>query len=95
MEFAFSKKAIAVHTIVLVIMMGFFAIVGFFFFYKWSDEVEIQASETSCTFKKIAFCTDWKLNNYGDTPFNWDEKKPVGCEEFGIEEPTIDECQKM
>ena len=89
----FSSKAIAVHTIVLVIMMAFFAIVGLFLFYIWTDQADIQASAATCQFKSVAYCTEWKLNSYGETPFNWDEKKPLGCEEFDIREPTIDDCE--
>jgi len=90
------KKAIATHTIVLVIMMGMFAIVAFWLFYKWADVTNIEATAASCTFKKIAYCTDWKFNNnYGNDPGTWDDP-PTGCEEFDILKPTDkDDCEGL
>jgi len=86
----------AVHTIVLVIMMGLFAFVGMFLFYKWSDTTSIQASLASCKLKIVSYCTDWKVNNYADKPWNWNEKNPLGCERFDVKEPTSkQDCEPL
>lgn len=90
-----SEKAIATHTIVLVIMMALFAIFSLFMFYKFSDITSIESTAATCAFKKIMYCTDWKVNNYGDEPWNWTDKPPAGCGEFGIDKPTKEDCEKM
>lgn len=92
---AFGNSGIAVHTLVLVIMIGLFALVALFLFYKWAVPSTIEATAASCAFKKIAYCTAWSANEYGTTPWNWDENSPFGCAEFGIEEPMSEEDCKM
>ncbi len=90
-----NKHGIAVHTLVLVIMMGLFALVALFLFYKWATPSAVEATAASCAFKKIAYCTDWSANDYGKTPWDWNKKPPFGCEDFGIEKPTSAEDCKI
>jgi hypothetical protein len=91
-----SKKAMAVHTIVLVIMMAFFAIVAFLILYQWTNYTNLEANRTSCAFKKVAYCTDWKANNYKSEPWNWGDKAPKSCDEFGITKPTASsDCESL
>jgi len=90
-----SEKAIAVHTIVLVIMMGLFAVFAIFMFYKFSEGTNIESTAATCAFKKIMYCTDWKANNYGGEPWNWADKSPAGCSKFGIGKPTKEDCEEM
>jgi len=91
------KKAIATHMVVLVIMMGLFAIVALFLFYKWADITNIEANTATCTFKRSLYCTDWSVNNnYGTEPWNWDDKPPIGCERFEITKPeNKDDCKGL
>jgi len=90
------KKAIATHTIVLVIMMGLFAIFGFLLFYKWVGFTEVEATAATCGFKKIFYCEDWKANGYRDEPWNWNDKPPAGCDRFDVTKPgTRDDCKGL
>ena len=74
-----SEKAIATHTIVLVIMMGLFAVFAIFMFSEFSKNTAIESTAATCTFKKISYCTEWKTKNYGDVPWGWDDKSPTEC----------------
>jgi hypothetical protein len=90
------NRGIAVHTMVLIIMVGFFALVSFFIFYKWAAPMEIETTVASCTFKKASYCTDWAVNDYrvGGEPWNWYDKEPKNCESVGISKPQDkDDCK--
>ena len=91
------SKGIAVHTIVLVIMMGMFAAVAFWLFSVWSGATGVEASRTSCVFKRITYCTDWKSNDYNDEPGDWEDRAPTGCGSLNppIREPTLSECKSL
>ena len=91
------RKAIATHTLALVIMMGMFAIIGLIFLYQWAGGTEAETSVASCTFKKISYCTDWRANNYAASPWNWESREPKGCETLDppITKPTQDECKQL
>lgn len=89
-----SSSGMATHTMVLIIMMGFFAIIALFLFFKWATPSAIEATFATCTMKKLAYCTDWGANDYGKTPWNWYDKPPNKCEEFGMEKPTsMEDCK--
>lgn len=92
-----SEKAIATHTIVLVIMMGLFAMFAFYMFYKFSDVTNVQTTVATCTFKRIVYCGDWKINNYGNEPWNWEDRSPTGCGGLKppINKPTQAECAEL
>ena len=89
-----SEKAIATHTIVLVIMMALFAIFALFMFYQFADTTNIETTTATCASKRIVYCAAWKVNNYGDEPWNWADKPPTGCGELGINKPTKEECEE-
>jgi hypothetical protein len=91
------SKAIAVHTLVLIAMIGIFAMFSIFIMYKWTDLVNVQASGWTCAYKRLAYCSDWKVNNYGDAPWDWDTKKPLGCGELSnpIPKPVQADCDKL
>jgi len=90
-------KAIAVHTVVLIAMIGIFAMFAIFVFYKWTDMVNVQASSWTCAFKRLTYCSDWKANEYKTEPWDWDTKKPLGCEDLEnpISRPVIADCDKL
>jgi len=89
------NKGVAVHALVIVILMGFFALVAIFLFYKWAVVSNIEANTATCAFKKIAFCTDWRGNNYDTEPWTWDDKAPKGCEDYGITKPDRAACDEL
>jgi hypothetical protein len=80
-----SKKAVAAHALVLIVMIGFFAIVAFFVLSVWLEGTNIETNKATCTFKKVQYCTDWKVNNYDTAPWVWEDRPPKGCEVAGIE----------
>ena len=87
------RKGVAVHTLVIIIMMAMFLTVSVFLFYQWATPSVVEATSISCTFKKIAYCADWKANGFGSTPWPWGDKPPTGCEKFGITMPVAkNEC---
>lgn len=87
------SKGIAVHTIVLVIMMGLFAFIAMYLFYVWADSSNIEATAMSCTVKRISYCTDWYANNYKEEPWDWDQKAPF-CDDLKIYKPgSSEECE--
>lgn len=73
-------KAIATHTLFLIIVMVLFAIVAFILFGGWLPNADRQANKATCTYKKISYCTDWKANSYTEEPWDWYDKNPEGCE---------------
>lgn len=75
-----TRKAIAVHTLFLIIMMALFAVVAFVLFADWTGDTGKQANKTACLFKRTKYCTDWRTNDYGPAPWDWYEKSPKGCE---------------
>ncbi len=91
------SKGIAVHTIVLVIMMGLFAFIAFYLFYVWSSGANVEATAMSCTVKRLSYCTDWKANNYGtEEPWDWNQRPPLGCDNLEIYEPLNGyECEGL
>lgn len=89
-------KGIAVHTIVLIIMMGFFAVAALYILGIWAINTGSQADRTTCAWKKIDYCTDWKGNSYDEGPWDWQSRDPKGCEDLSppILKPfTIAECE--
>ena len=86
------SKGIAVHTIVLVIMMGMFAAISFWLFSVWSGTTGVETTRSSCVFKRISYCTDWKFNDYNEEP-DWD----ADCESLDppIRKPTLSECESL
>jgi len=91
------SKGIAVHTIVLVIMMGMFAAIAFWLYSVWSGATGVEVTRSSCVFKRISYCTDWKYNNYNDEPDDWEDRAPTGCESLNppIKEPTLSEGKSL
>jgi hypothetical protein len=91
------RKAVAVHTVVLIAMIGIFAMFAIFVFYKWTDVINVQASSWTCAFKRLTYCNDWKANEYGTEPWSWDTKKPLGCENLDspINKPVRADCDKL
>lgn len=92
------SKGIAVHTIVLVIMMGMFAAIAFWLFSVWSSATSVEVTRSSCVFKRISYCTDWKFNNYNEDPeWVWGNTDPIGCESLDppINKPTLSECKSL
>ena len=94
------SKGIAVHTIVLVIMMGMFAAIAFWLFSVWSGATGVEATRSSCVFKRISYCTDWLSNNYNDEhaeQWGWETTAPTGCGSLDppINEPTLSECKSL
>ncbi len=90
-----STKAIATHTLVLVIMMGMFAFVAFLAYANWNETITPIMESYACEFKFRRYCTDWEANNFNTVPWNWNDEEPTSCDDFGITKPTSkDECQK-
>lgn len=91
------SKGIAVHTIVLVIMMGMFAVVAFWLFSVWSGVTSVEVTRSSCTSKRISYCTDWGFNNYNDEPNDWENRATTGCGGLDppIYKPTLSECKSL
>jgi hypothetical protein len=86
------RKAIATHTLVLVIMMGFFAVIAFYFLGGSVSNTGKQATRAGCTFKRLSYCTDWRGNNYDQPPWSWSSRNPEGCERLS---PPITKPQMM
>jgi hypothetical protein len=74
------KKGIATHTLVLMVMIGFFAVIAFYLLYVAIDSERISANTATCLFKKLDYCNGWKANKYDQPPWNWYEREPIGCE---------------
>jgi len=89
------NKAIAAHAIfiVSVILIFLFFIAAIFF--KWIDWSKLGANKFFCSAKLHSYCSDWKKTNFEKTPWNWNEKGPEGCEEFGIMQPSQEDCEKL
>lgn len=94
-----TSKGIAIHTAVVIIMFALFLFVGTIVIYKWINPMRVRADRASCVFKLIAYCVDWKINDFADDkrPWIWEAKNPKGCEEFGIppsgsSEPMDEDC---
>jgi hypothetical protein len=82
------RKAVAVHTLVLIIMMIFFTIFALFLFYKWTETTGIQTNAATCSMKKIIYCTDWRANSYGTVPWDWSTSNPKDCDAFEVTQPS-------
>jgi len=91
----YSKRGIAVHTMVLVMMMAMFAGVAIFLLYKFTSPAPMEATKIVCELKKVRYCADWSSNDYVKSPWEWDEKNPKDCTEFNIRQPTVSECTDM
>ncbi len=89
------RKGLAVHTMVLIIMIGMFTAVSLFLFYKWASPSIKNATKASCVVKQISYCTDWSVNDFNQIPWEWDEKNPKDCHNVGISEPTVEDCNKI
>jgi hypothetical protein len=89
------RKGVAVHTLVIIIMMAMFAVVSFYLLYYFSEGTGTEANQTTCMYKRIAFCTEWSNNKYGTEPWTWDDRDPQGCEEFDIVKPSVSDCQSI
>jgi len=51
-----------------------------------------QGDLTSCKLKQQAYCNDW-INGQ---KWNWGDKDPKNCEQFGIYEPSsLEECKRL
>jgi hypothetical protein len=85
-------KGVAVHTLVIVIMMTMFIFVGIIIFWKWLAATELAASEATCKAKLLHFCTQLIA---GKDP-SWEDIPPkTGCEQFGVFEPSKEECERL
>jgi len=85
-------KALATDAIFVIVVIGLMVGAGLVIFWKWLDIQNIQANEMSCRLKQQAYCNDW----ISDQKWNWDEKEPKNCEQFGIgPPPSKEECKKL
>jgi len=90
-----SRKAIATHTLVLVIMIGMFAFIAFIIYADWNETTAPILKSYACQFKLRRYCTDWEANNYNTVPWDWYDEEPKDCAEFGVSKPdSKEECQK-
>lgn len=92
-------KAIAVHTIFIVIttvLFFFFAVIIIFGFIHIGT---IDANQATCNVKLISYCTNWAARGFADSdkPYKWEEKAPTECSQYlkGVSDagPTKDQCK--
>ena len=84
---------IAVHTMVLILMIGMFTVVSLFLLYSWVKPSTIEANKISCELKRVAYCTDWDSNDYDTEPWDWEDRQPLNCQKFQINKPTSGDCE--
>ena len=91
---ALGKKAIAMNTATLIIIVGALIFFSFVIFYGWANLQNIEADRASCTIKLLNYCTEWWKNQFETVPYNWADKAPIGCEKdpIKISQPTADDC---
>lgn len=75
-----AKRGIATHTLVLMVMIGFFAVIAFYLLYVAIYSDKVQADQTTCLFKKLDYCNGWRANKYDQPPWDWYNRPPTGCE---------------
>lgn len=89
-------KAVATHTIFLIATMSLFLIFTIISLWYWIGQTSVEATKASCTAKYMNYCERWVLDN--KDPGDWDEIKPLGCEdpEIGIDKPdSLDTCKNI
>ena len=92
------SKAVAVHALVLVILMAVFIFAVFVIFFSWIKIENLQASKELCATKLLNYCTEWWKNGFKETPYNWAEQTPEGCEKdpINIQEPhDVSDCRAL
>lgn len=88
-------KAIAVHALFLIVVMGMITFFLLILFWRYIKIGEIKATEVSCRIKLTNYCEKW-IRDKKD-PGDWHEIEPkTGCDEFGISRPTsLEECKRL
>jgi hypothetical protein len=83
-------KGIAVKTLFLVVVIGMVIFFSLVLFWHWLDLQTIEVTQAACTVKLMNDCE--RCIRDSACPGDWDQVAPEGCEEFNINEPTLEEC---
>ncbi|MDI6798882.1 MAG: hypothetical protein QMD12_02715 [Candidatus Aenigmarchaeota archaeon] len=86
-------KGIAVKTLFLVVVIGMIIFFSLVIFWHLLDLQRIEANKAACLIKQRNYCERCVKNN--KCPGDWNQIKPEGCGDFGIYEPSLEECKKM
>jgi hypothetical protein len=91
------NKAVAVHAVVLVVLIGLFLFITLVIFFQWYTGQNILTNKLTCTIKLTNYCIEWSKNKYQKEPYSWDEKDPKGCEKDPIKigQPTEENCKAL
>ncbi len=89
-------KAVTAHTLFIIGVVLISLLIIVFIFFDFSTIFSQEANEQACQSKLIKYCFEWRLK--GLDPSNpptpsWNEREPKGCEQFGITEPSPDDCK--
>ena len=93
-------KAIAVHTIFIVITVVIFFFFAVVIIFGFVNITQIQASQTTCTIKLLSYCTSWAAKGFSAEPYEWSKKSPTDCNKFlkdisDSSGPTKDQCKPI
>jgi hypothetical protein len=83
------SKAIAIHSLVLIIMMAMFLLTAIGIFKGWLPGFENITQKISCGMKRTSYCAEW-LKTRERPEQDWSEYAP-GCEAY--EPKELEDCK--
>ena len=93
------KGDIAPYAVFIVILIGMMIFIILAVTFHWLDNIlPDQANRFGCNTKLINYCTEWRKNDFGATPYTYADKKPTDCFEFtGVPDSGPDEgkCREL
>jgi len=84
-------KAVAIHAVVVVALIGMLLFFALIIFWHWLNLQQIETSKAACSVKYANCCIQLKQ----DKSCDWANTPPKECEKFDITEPTSKEQCKI
>jgi len=88
------KKGISWYIVFIVALIAI--AIGGIFLVLWNvlNIAPKEANKLSCQMKYFNYCFRWATDKRD--PGDWDRVNPTeGCENFGIEKPSEEDCRKL